>query len=330
VFAHISTANALIVAGNITGTGTSIGMDSASAINRVANVYSTYGDFTNLTTANARLTGGSITNITGAASTFVATNFSSGNAQIIGGSVTGITGAATTLQATNFSSANISITGGNIVLGAGTASKAPLQFSTGGSLHSTAAAGMLEYTTLFHGTTQGTERGLIPAAQYYVLNADRGLATATATQTLFNQSFKVTSNTRYHYRAFISISKANATANTLQYALVLGGTPAVLAAHMYSAQTKVVAARTTVTAMNQMSNRITTGFNTLVSISAASAAAAAVFDAHIEGVIDVTTGGTINPQIALATNTTTTPLLLAQSYWLMYPVGPISANTSIQ
>lgn len=417
VFAHVSTANALITAGNITGVGTSIGMDSAGAINRVANVYSTYGNFTNLTTANARLTGGSITGVTGAASTFTATNFSSGNAEIVspsshigtdsagavsrvanvyanlgnftdfstanavisggstgtftnitgtnfstanalisggsvtgitgaattlvstnfssgnaqitGGSITGITGSATTLQATNFSSGNISITGGNIILGAGTTSVAPLRFSTGGALHSTAAAGMVEYTTLFHGTTQGTERGLIAAAQYYVLNANRGLATAVTTQTLFNQTFKVTSSTRYYYEAFISISKTNATANTLQYAIVVADS-AVLAAHEYSVMSKWAAARTTVTAMNEMSNSITTGFNTLVSVSAASAAAAATVDARIQGFIDVTTGGTINPQIALATNATTAPTLLALSYWKMYPVGAISANTSIQ
>ena len=154
------------------------------------------------------------------------------------------------------------------------------------------------------------------------------MATATTTQTLFNQTFKVTAGTRYYYEAFISISKQNATANTLQYAIVVA--TAVIASHEYSVISKVAAARTTVTAPVQMSNRITTGFDTLVAISSASAAAAATFDAHIQGYFDITTGGTINPQIALATNATTTPLLLAQSYWLMYPVGSATANTSIQ
>jgi hypothetical protein len=351
VATNFSSANA-----EITSSTSHIGTDSAGAVSRVANVYGVLGNFTDFSTANAlitggsatgitgaattlvatnfssgnaQITGGSATGITGAATTLVATNFSSGNAQITGGSITGITGAASTLVATNFSSGNISITGGNIILGAGTTSVAPLRFSTGGSLTSTAAAGMLEYTTLFHGTTQGTERGLIAAAQYYVLNANRGLATATATQTLFNQTFKVTSSTRYYYEAFISISKNNANANTLQYALVVGG-GAVLAAHQYSVMSKWAAARTTVTAMNEMSNSITTNFNTLVSVSAASAAAAATIDARIQGFIDVTTGGTIDPQIALATNATTAPTLLALSYWKMYPVGPTAANTSIQ
>jgi hypothetical protein len=282
---------------------------------------------TNFSTGNAQITGGSLTGITGASSTFVATNFSTGNAQITGGSLTGITGAAATLQATNFSSGNISITGGNIILGAGTASKAPLQFSSGTNL-TTALPGVMEYDgQVFYGTTQGTERGLMPARQFYVLNANRGLATATTTQTLFNQTFKVTSNTRYYYEAVIHISKTNATANTLQYAIVVSS--AVLAAHKYRVISKWGAAITTVAAANQMSNRITTGFNTLVSVSAASAAAAATVNAVIQGVIDVTTGGTINPQIALSTNATTAPTLIAGSSWFMYPVGPISANTSV-
>jgi hypothetical protein len=48
------------------------------------------------------ITGGSITGITGAASTLVATNFSSGNAQITGGSIN--------LAAGNITAGNIFIT----------------------------------------------------------------------------------------------------------------------------------------------------------------------------------------------------------------------------
>ena len=71
--------------------------------------------FTGTFSGTASITSGSVTGITGAASTFTATNFSSGNAQITGGSITGGTGAFTTLTATNFSTANaVSITGASI------------------------------------------------------------------------------------------------------------------------------------------------------------------------------------------------------------------------
>ena len=81
--------------------------------------------FQNASTANAIITGGSITGGTGAfttlqannfssaniyqsaADTLVATNFSTTNVRATSGSLTGVTGAFTTLQVDNFSSANI-------------------------------------------------------------------------------------------------------------------------------------------------------------------------------------------------------------------------------
>lgn len=69
---------------------------------------------TNLSSGNARITGGSITGGTGAFTTLTATNFSTANAQITGGSLTSVTGSASTLTATNFSTANAQITGGSI------------------------------------------------------------------------------------------------------------------------------------------------------------------------------------------------------------------------
>ena len=63
--------------------------------------------FQNASTANAVITGGSLTGVTGAYTTLQADNFSSSNVRITGGSLVGVTEAATTLVATNFSSANI-------------------------------------------------------------------------------------------------------------------------------------------------------------------------------------------------------------------------------
>jgi hypothetical protein len=81
-FTDFSTANALITGGSVTGitgaattlvatnfssanaeiTGSAshIGTDTAGAVSRVANVYSSLGNFTNFSTANAQITGGTI------------------------------------------------------------------------------------------------------------------------------------------------------------------------------------------------------------------------------------------------------------------------------
>jgi hypothetical protein len=350
-FTNFSSANA-----EITGPDSHIGTDSAGAVSRVANVYAGLGNFTNLSSGNVVLTGQFL-----GVDNLIVNSPSVGAAE--GGQLVLAWKGITNLTAQGNSSWNIDVdnnnnlrvfyqdaVGGtavplsisqpgqivtvsnlfasNVLLGAGNANFPPLDF-TSGTLTTNAQAGAFEYDgRVFYATTQGTERGLQSSSQYYVLNADRGLATLTTTQTLFNQTFKVTAGTRYYYEASIAISKTNATANTLQYAIVVSS--AVLAAHQYSVMSKWAASRVTPTAMNQMSNRITTGFDALVAVSAASAAAAATVDARIQGFFDVTTGGTINPQIALATNSPTAPTLLAQSYWLMYPVGPTAANTSIQ
>ena len=67
--------------------------------------------FTGTFSGTASITSGSITGITGAASTFTATNFSTGNAQITGGSITGSTGQFSVLTATNLSSGNLQVSG---------------------------------------------------------------------------------------------------------------------------------------------------------------------------------------------------------------------------
>lgn len=67
--------------------------------------------FTGTFSGTASISSGSVTGITGAASTLVATNFSSGNAQITGGSITGGTGQFSTLTATNLSSGNLQVSG---------------------------------------------------------------------------------------------------------------------------------------------------------------------------------------------------------------------------
>lgn len=79
--------------------------------------------FTGTFSGTASITSGSVTGITGAASTLTATNFSTGNAQITGGAISSATGAFTTLsasnnfyvsQTTNSTSAN---TGAAVILG---------------------------------------------------------------------------------------------------------------------------------------------------------------------------------------------------------------------
>ena len=106
-----STTGALQVAG---GLGVVGAINSGLSVN-APNLYASTG----LSTANAVITGGSITGITGAASTFTATNLSSGNAVITGGSLnstpigatTASTGKFTTIVSTSTTASTSDITG---------------------------------------------------------------------------------------------------------------------------------------------------------------------------------------------------------------------------
>jgi hypothetical protein len=138
VTTNFSTANARITGGSITGgtgafttlqvsnfssgnvfiTGAGgIGYAQNNAVSRIGNVYSTYANFTNFSTANAVITGGSITGITGAATTWTATNFSSANVAITGGYASGLANVTVT---GNVTAGNLIGYGSNTTITAGT------------------------------------------------------------------------------------------------------------------------------------------------------------------------------------------------------------------
>ena len=137
VFSNATTGNLAPITNSSLTFNPGTGLISTTSITATNGTF-TYITPTNVSTANAVITGGSInstviggtsaaagtftnltaTNVTGTnvTGTYVtATNFSSGNAQITGGSLTGITiEGVTTLTATNFSSGNAQISGGSV------------------------------------------------------------------------------------------------------------------------------------------------------------------------------------------------------------------------
>ena len=102
---------------------------------------------------------------------------------------------------------------------------------------------------------------------------------------------------------------------------------AVLAAHSYHVLS-TGSAIATVAASDMMVNYITSGFSTAVTITPASGPGTNGVPFEIRGFIDVTTGGTVIPQITLST-APTGPTTQAQSTMRISPVGQPGANTSI-
>lgn len=210
--------------------------------------------------------------------------------------------------------------------GAGTATTALMDLDPG-VLLTTPFQGSMEYEgRSLYFTPNGTERAVLQAMQMFQLNADRtGNGAITTIQSIFGKAVAVQAGTRYQYEANVTITNTAATAKSLQYALATGAT---ITAHDYEVISFFAASAVTPTAANMMQNRITTGFNTLVTVSAASGAAAGAFTARIRGSFDVSVAGTIDFSFGL-TAVGTSVTVVAGSNVAVWPVGATGADTQI-
>ena len=210
--------------------------------------------------------------------------------------------------------------------GAGTATTATFDLDPG-VLLTTPFTGAFEFEgKSLYFTPNGTERAVLQAAQMYQLNADRtGNGAITTIQSIFGKAVAVQAGTRYQYEVNVTITNTAATAKSLQYALATGAT---ITAHDYEVISFFAATAVTPTAASMMQNRITTGFNTLVTVSAASGAAAGAFTARIRGSFDVSVAGTIDFSFGL-TAVGTAVSIIAGSNVALWPVGATGADTQI-
>jgi len=216
--------------------------------------------------------------------------------------------------------------------GAGTTTTATFDLDPG-VLLTTPFTGAFEFEgKSLYFTPNGTERGVLQAAQMYQLNADRtGIsALITTIQSLFGKAVAVQAGTRYQYELNLTLT-FNASANlarTIQYAL---GGGATLTAHEYEVISTIVNPSTTPTAANLMSNRITTGFSTLVAVTASSAVVSVANTLRIRGSFDVSVAGTVDFSFGLsaAQPAGSTITALAGNNVSLWPVGATGADTQI-
>ena len=223
---------------------------------------------------------------------------------------------------------------GNLFVAAGTTATASINF-TSGSLMTTPTSGGMEYDgKVIYATPSDSQRGVVPAEQYYELNQLRTLplaavpAAAGAGGNVFTLSANVSAGTRYAYEIWASVLKNNgAGGGALQYAMA--GT-AVLTEHNYVAYTNTSASNVTIAATNAMYSNVTTGYSTFVSVTANPGNGAFNFMLNAKGTIGVGTSGTITPQITLSGGNTPTVFQVAPGSWMrLYPIGTNSGNLAV-
>ena len=295
------------------------------------------------TTFSGNLTGNVTGNVSGTAATITGVysgTLTSGQVTTalgytpISSAVTSLTGTANQISvsastgAVTLSLPSLVSMPGELRLAAGTASVPPLQFQVGSNL-TTAVEGAAEYDGKnLYFTSNNTERGIVKNPQIFILNANRSLINQAAVQSLLGKSVTISSGVRYYYRILYTVYLSNSVRGSSAPQFAFGGN-AVLAQNTYWVNPCGASSQTTPTQTYQMSNHITTGFATGVTI-ANNTSGSQYYSVIIDGNLDCTTGGTLIPYFGLSTSTPgSSSYIQAGATMEIYPIGVPGADTSV-
>ena len=175
---------------------------------------------------------------------------------------------------------------------------------------------------------------VVPEMMVFSLEADRALATTNTAQSMFGKGVTLSTDTKYRYKIIGTVYKSNtsfSSVGALQFAITNSSSTAVLGRNYFMANPCAAnSSQSTLMAAFQMSQNITTNFNTPVTITNSNTGAT-WYNLIIDGVLDVTTGGTINPQIAFTHTGGLGASTILQNGATMeiWPVGNATSNAVI-
>jgi hypothetical protein len=209
---------------------------------------------------------------------------------------------------------------------AGTSSVAPLVFNSGTNL-ATASVGAMEFDgKLPYFTPQGTQRGLMPAAQYYRLNTGNVGSNVNTAQSVFGVGVTLSANTVYAFEGFYMLNKtAGATAHTVSYGF--GGTATVNNAAFGGVSFTSVSSPAPLGNSNVFSGYTQSLASTAYTTSLASATIYTTV--KFWGTVSINAGGTFIPQYTLSAAPGGAYTVQISSYINIYPIGAAGANTSV-
>jgi hypothetical protein len=266
---------------------------------------------TGLITAAGNITGGNVSS----------TGRITATGNIVGGNVTTVgtvsaTGAVSGLTVAGF-----------VRPTAGSASQAPVVL-TAGTNTSVISAGAVEYNgSVFFGSPAAGQRGLLPAEYLVALSSNYTGNDSSSAQKVFNVpadgAISVLANTTYMIEGLYMIAPAiTFNAESLQTLFALGG-GATLTSIRYVADSSAGLANAS-TALNR--RQVTTSSAVTVT-SAAPGGAATNFVVQLRGIIRTNTAGTLTPQFQFTGTPGSAPVVQANSFFRLVPVGAGSVTT---
>jgi hypothetical protein len=190
----------------------------------------------------------------------------------------------------------------------------------------TAAPGEFNYDgKVFYATPQGTQRGVVPGAQFFRLDAGLAGANVNTAQSVLGVGVTLSASTVYAFEAVTVFSKsAGTTSHT--FGLGFGGT-ATLNNIAYQPVWTRSATSLTDAAVNALSWYISTASNT--TFAAATTTAVMNYTFTTKGTVSVSAGGTFIPQYTLSAAPGGAYTTQAGSYFMIYPIGTSGANTNV-
>jgi hypothetical protein len=191
----------------------------------------------------------------------------------------------------------------------------------------TAVAGAFDYDgKVFYATPQGTQRGVVPGAQFFRLDSALAGANVNTAQNVLGVGVTLSASTVYAFEAVYALSKS---AGTTSHSVGLGfGGTATLNNIAYSGVFVGTNTSFTTDGVGTIGIYIQTAANTTFS-QGSSSAATQTKTYNIKGTVSVNAGGTFIPQYTLSAAPGGAYTTAAGSYFLIYPIGASGANTSV-
>jgi len=193
-------------------------------------------------------------------------------------------------------------------------------------LGTTPTIGSVEFDgKAFYNTAQGTQRGVIPGAQFFRLESNLAGANVTTAQNTFGVTVTLSTSTIYAFESVIALSKAaGATSHT--FSVGFGGSATVNNIGYGIIQKANATSFTNISVTDTIQEFIQTASATSMGTVAS---ATYFFMQNIKGIVSINGGGTFTPQYTLSAAPGGAYSTMANSYFLIYPIGAAGANISV-
>jgi len=196
------------------------------------------------------------------------------------------------------------------------------------TLAATPSAGAVEYDgKVFYATPQGTQRGVIPGAQYYRLNADLAGTQATTAQNSFGVGVTLSGSTVYAFEINYMFAKTAGTTSH-NFGFLFGGT-----ATLNNINYSLIGGNSSTTTFASGGNVVPyvgyTSSASALTVGTGFTTATVYITLVFKGTVSVNAGGTFIPQYILSAAPGGAYSTVAGSYINIYPIGTSGTNTSV-